>query len=140
MIRHSFYIEQYGWRITTFFEVTPYDIREILWHLKRIHTPKAELVTSAVNIMRGKLNNGITRTGPYDRETIMIVGKASSGAEFFNSLFHEVRHVEEQVEPLLGIDPKSEQAAYFRGGIAREIFPHISHLLCECCRKKLKPH
>lgn len=137
MIRHSFYIEQHKWRVTTFFEVTPEDAGEILWHLRRTHASLEHLKATAVNLTRGKLDNGITHTSLRDRETIMVIGKASSGAEFFNSLWHELKHLEEQTAPLLGIDPESEEAAYFRGGIAREIFPFISNLLCECCRTKL---
>ena len=62
---------------------------------------------------------------------------ASTPAEFFNSLLHELKHVEEQIGECLGIDQKSEEAAYLRGGIARELFPHIAPLLCVSCRKKI---
>lgn len=137
MIRHSFYIEQYKWRLTTFFEACVDDAGEILWHLRRLHSPLWVLKESAVNLTGAKANNGITYSSERDRETIMVLGKASCGAEFFNSLWHEFKHMEEQTAPLLGIDPESEEAAYFRGGIAREIFPFISKLLCECCRTKL---
>lgn len=138
MIRHSFYIEQHKWRITTFFEVQEKDAGEILWHLQRTHASFEILRASAQNLMGGYKNNGMTNTSLQDRETIMVVGEATSGAEFFNSLWHELKHLEEQTSDALSINPKSEQAAYFRGGIAREIYPFISSLLCDCCRKKHK--
>lgn len=136
MIRHSFYIEQHRWRVTAFFEVSKEDAGEVLWHLRRLHAPLVALRASAHNLARGDKNSGLTYTSLQDRETIMVVGKASSGAEFFNTLLHEICHLGEQTSSALGIDPSSEEAAYFRGGVAREIYPHISRLLCDCCRSK----
>ncbi len=138
MIRHSFYIEQHQWRVTTFFEVEKKDAGEILWHLQRTHASFEHLKATAINLTSGRPNNGITHTSLQDRETIMVVGKATSGAEFFNSLLHEMKHLEEQTSDALEIDSKSEQAAYFRGGVSREIYPYISRLLCDCCRKKVQ--
>lgn len=136
MIRHSFRIEQHNWRVTAFFEVTPDDAGELLWNLWRTHASPNHIKATAVNLMRGRLNNGVTYTSLRDRETIMIIGKASSGAEFFNSLLHEIKHLEVQTSDAMGIDYRSEEAAYFRGGVAREIYPYISSLLCDCCRSK----
>jgi len=136
MIRHSFYIEPYQWRVTAFFEVGPENAEELLLNLRRTHAPLNYVKATAVNLMRGRLNNGVTYTSYRNRETIMIIGKASSGAEFFNSLLHELKHLEVQTSDAMGIDYRSEEAAYFRGGVAREIYPYISSLLCDCCRSK----
>ena len=38
--------------------------------------------------------------------------------------------------PLLEITPGTEEAAYFKGGLARDIFPMIQPYLCDCCRHK----
>lgn len=134
MIRHSFYIEQHKWRVTTFFEVKDEDAGEVLWHLQRTHASLEHMKATAINLMSGRPNNGVTHTSLQDRETIMVVGKATSGAEFFNSLLHEIKHLEEQTSDALEIDSRSEQAAYFRGGVAREIYPYIRTLLCGCNR------
>ena len=138
MIRHTFVIWEHSWTVRTYFAVTGYWADEILGHLFRLGADMDTMRSAAKNLRRGQFNTGLTYTSPWNRETVMVVALASSGAEFFNSLLHEMKHLEEQIGQVIGIDPKSEQAAYFRGGVAREVFPHIRHLLCDCCRKKLK--
>lgn len=138
MIRHTFVIWEHSWTVRTYFAVTGYWADEILGHLFRLGADMDTMRSAAKNLRSGQLNTGLTYTSPWSRETVMVVALSSSGAEFFNSLLHEMKHLEEQIGQVIGIDPKSEQAAYFRGGVAREVFPHIRHLLCDCCRKKLK--
>ena len=138
MIRHTFVIWEHDWIVRAYFAVNGYWADEILGHLQRIGADMDTMRSAARNLRSGQLNTGLTYTSPWNRETIMVVARASSGAEFFNSLLHEMKHLEEQIGSARGIDPKSEEAAYFRGGGAREIYPHIRHLLCDCCRKKVK--
>lgn len=90
------------------------------------------------NLSSGELDNGITYSNEEFRKSIIVVAKTSSGAEFFNCINHELDHLGEQIFPILGIEFGSEEAAYFKGNLALKIFPKVSHLMCECCRKKMK--
>ena len=65
----------------------------------------------------------------------MVVGYASSGGEFFNSLLHEMRHVEEHILNASDVEPYGEPVAYLTGELGKEMYKSIAHLLCDCCRK-----
>lgn len=67
----------------------------------------------------------------------MVVSKTTSAEEFFNTLVHEMCHVKTHICKYQGINLESEEASYFIGGLARDLFPHVKHLLCESCRKKI---
>lgn len=137
MIRHDFVIWEHNWIVRTYFAVSCYYADEILGRLQNISADMDTMRSANRNLRSCSLNTGLTYTSPWHRETIMVVALASTPAEFFNSLLHELKHVEEQIGECLGIDQKSEEAAYLRGGIARELFPHIAPLLCESCRRKV---
>lgn len=137
MIRYDFVIWEHNWIVRTYFAVSCYYADEILGRLQNIGAD-AEIMRSANRNLRAcTLDTGLTYTSPWHRETIMVVGLTSSPEEFFNSFLHELKHLEEQIGEAIGIDQKSEEAAYFRGGVARELFPYISSMLCEHCRKKV---
>ena len=138
MIRHTFYIWEHSWTFRAYFAINGYWANEILGHLWRIGADMDVMRSANKNLRSGQLNTGLTYTSRANRETVMVVALASSGAEFFNSFCHELKHAEEHIGDVIGIDPKSEQAAYFRGGLAREMYPHVRHLLCDCCRRKLR--
>ena len=68
----------------------------------------------------------------------MEVGYASSGEELFNSLLHEMRHVEEHITKASQIEPYGEPVAYLTGELGRQMYSCIGHYLCDCCRKHLQ--
>ena len=137
MIKHDFIIWDYKWTVRCYFAVSCYYADEILGHLWRIGADMDTMRLANKNLRACSLDTGITYTSRWNRETIMVVALTSSSAEFFNSLLHELKHVEDQIGEAIDLDQKSEEAAYLRGDLAREIFPKIKHLLCEHCRSEL---
>ena len=64
-----------------------------------------------------------------------------SAAEFYNSATHEFCHLAAQIAQIIGVNPAGEEVAYMVGEMARDFYPSIKHLLCDCCRKnKHKVH
>lgn len=136
MILHTFYIPQHDWTFRIYVPVSCFWTGEIIRQLWRLGAPDEILRSAAVNMQCGKLNNGLTYASDGERETLVVVGKTTTAAELFNSVVHEIDHAAMFTFPLVGITPGTEQAAYFKGGIAREIFPLIQPYLCDCCRTK----
>lgn len=140
MIRHMFHIWQHEWIVKTYIDTTADDADEIIDELHSIGADMDTMRLAYRNLRGGLLNTGLTYTSPYNRETVMVVGRTTNAEEFFNSLVHEMCHAKTHICDYIGIDLKSEQASYFIGGLARDIFPHVKHFLCDCCHRKIEGH
>lgn len=138
MIQRTFYIPQHDWTFRVYVPISCFWTGEIIRHLWRLGATDEILRSAAKNMQCGKLNNGITYASLKERETLVVVGQTTTAAELFNSVVHELDHAALFTFPLIGIEPGTEEAAYFKGGAAREIFPMIQPYLCDCCRRMLK--
>lgn len=79
-------------------------------------------------------NCGFTFANPHVHQAVVFIGPTSSGAEFVNSLVHEVHHLAVAIADDLGIDLESETPAYIAGDSARELAEVICKMGCSCCR------
>jgi hypothetical protein len=138
MITHTFRVPQHAWTFRVYVPVTCYWTGEIVRHLWRLGAPDEILHSAAENLQCGKLNTGLTYASEKDRETLMVVATSTTPAELFNSVVHEIDHATMFTFPLIGITPGTEEAAYFKGGLARDIFPMIQPYLCDHCRKTVR--
>ena len=136
MILHVFHVEQHDWTFRIYVPMSCYWTGEIVRHLWRLGASDEILREAARNMQCGRLNNGLTYASEKDRETLVVVGQTTTAAELFNSIVHEIDHACMFTFPLVGITPGTEEAAYCKGGLAREIFPMIQPYLCDCCRRK----
>lgn len=140
MIRHSFYIWQHDWFVKAYIDTTKEDSDEILDELTSIGADMDTMREAYRNLRGGLPNTGLTYTSPWNRMTVLVVSRTTNADEFFNSFIHELCHAKTHICQYQGIDLSSEEAAYFIGGLARDLFPHVKHLLCDCCRHKLVGH
>lgn len=138
MITRTIYVPQHDWNFRVYIPLSCYWADEILGHLFRLGASKDVMRSANTNLRCSNLNYGLTYASPEARETLMVVGKASSAAELFNSVVHEIDHACLFTFPLIGISPGTEEAAYFKGGIGREIFPMIQPYLCDHCRRRVE--
>ena len=137
MITRTIYVPQHDWAFRVYVPLSCYWTGEIIRHLWRLGASDDILYVAANNMQCGKLNNGLTYTSEKDRETLMVVGQATTAVELFNSVIHEIDHACMFTFPHIGIKPGTEEAAYFKGGLGREIFPMVQPYLCDCCRRKM---
>lgn len=138
MIRVDVHIPKWDYEVHCFFAVTEYwvdIIMEELWYLQ-IDASNAKRAYD--NLSSGELNSGLCYANAQKREAVLVVAKATSPAEFINSMSHELHHLASYVGKQFGLDPTGESIAYFTGEITMEVYPYIKHLLCECCGKKKK--
>jgi hypothetical protein len=137
MITHVFHIHQHDWLVKAYINSDVSDADLILGDLLSVGADMDTMRLAFRNLRRGVKNTGLTYTSPWYRTTIMVVSESTSAEEFFNSLVHEISHAKTHICEYLGIDLTSEEASYFSGGLARDLFPHVKHLLCESCRDKI---
>lgn len=138
MIKQTIYIDKIGWLVHAYFHKTRYDVDEImekLWDLQC----NAEIAQKAFNnLISDSLDTGLCYSNYHTKESVLVVGRASSADEFFNSIVHELSHLQGHICDVIGLDPKGEPIAYMTGEIAMEMFPKIQHLMCNDCRKHFK--
>lgn len=141
MIRQVAYLPEYDWVIKAYFAVSRYWIEEIMAELAYAGANEEQMLKSYYSLSSGRLNEGICYSGEWTRTSVMVVAKTSSAAEFYNSSTHEFCHLAAQIARIIGVDPEGEEVAYMVGEMARDFYPSIKHLLCDCCRKgKHKVH
>ena len=107
--------------------------------LYRLNASSEVLRSAYDNMASCSLDTGLCYSNPMMRESVLVIAKTSSASEFFNSFEHEFQHLKGHIASALGLDPNGEEVAYMSGELAREIYPRIRHLLCDCCRNK-NPH
>lgn len=141
MIRQVVYIPKYDWVIKAYFAVSTYWTDEILAELWKAGANEEEMYKSYLSLSSDNLNEGICYSGEYSGTSVLVVAKTSSAAEFYNSTTHEFCHLAAQIAQIVGVDPAGEEVAYMVGEMARDFYPHVKHLLCDCCRRgKHKVH
>ena len=140
MIRVTIDLPKHQWRVNAYFAVSCYWTGEILRELYRLGAGREVLESAYKNMASCSLDTGLCYSSNEMRESILVVARTSTAAEFFNSFEHEFQHLKGHIATAIGFDPNGEEVAYMSGELARDFYPHIRHLLCECCRHKNKPY
>lgn len=134
MIRQTIHLEQWQWTVYAYYSVGHYYTGEIMERLVQIGCTETNIRRAYRNLSSGHVDTGLTFSNPKRRTSVMVIGYASSGGEFFNSLLHEMRHLEEHILNASDIEPYGEPVAYLIGDLAKEVYKRAHHLLCDCCR------
>lgn len=136
MIRQRIYLDNYDILVHAYYATTQYYVAEILDRLYEIGCRGYNLRRAEENLASGKLNTGLTFYSPRHREAVMVVALTSSASEFYDSLLHELSHLTAYIAKDDNLSFTGEAIAYLEGDLAREIFPSVQPLLCDCCRHK----
>lgn len=122
------------WVIDFLFATRSYDIEGVLACLYDCGASN-EVMKRAESLMIAKEKNcGFTYANPYRKRAVVVVGPTTSGAEFTDTLVHELHHLAVAIASELGIDLASESPAYIAGDSARELVDVICELGCRHCR------
>ena len=90
----------------------------------------------AKTFREGRPNEGFTFANQGMKEALVVIGPTTSGAEFQNTLVHEVHHLAVAIANSLGIDLESETPAYIAGDSTRELSDIICWLGCDNCNRE----
>ena len=134
MIRAKIHVPKYDWNIHAFFAVDDYYTYEILDKMRQIEAPKDLILKAHKNLISGKLDSGLCYGNKELREAVLVTSITSSAAEFFNSIVHEMRHLQQFIAEECDIPEYGEEPCYLIGDIAMSLFPFCRSLLCEHCR------
>lgn len=133
MIRQQFQLDRAGgWLVTCYYAVTHYEVEEIMHTLAEAGADDKSLDRAYENLSSGNLNTGLCYSG--NGESVLVVSCASSPSQLLNSIFHESHHLSSMIAKVLGWDLMGEEVCYLSGEIGQQMYPIVSHYLCENCR------
>lgn len=78
-------------------------------------------------------NCGFTFSNPDRHRAVVVIGPATSGAEFQDTFVHEIHHLAVAIASELGIDLETETPAYIAGDSARALAEVVCELGCSQC-------
>lgn len=140
MIHKEIYIPEAEWLVHMYFALDTFYIDDIMENLYHIGCDSQRAKQAYDNMMADKKNTGFTYSNYRNRESVMVVSKTTSASEMFNTTIHELVHLASHIAHACDYEPTGEAVAYIIGDLAKEIYPDISHLLCEKCRTASCPY
>ena len=81
------------------------------------------------NAYLGKKNTGFTHTDFYKKKSIVGISETDSQEQFFNTLVHEIKHVQSHICMYYNVEEDSEEAAYLTGFIAQKMHRCFRHFI-----------
>ncbi len=131
MIRRSLKIGR--WRVEFLFVKNKYDVEQISTILYSAGASEMVLEQAEDLMWMCERNSGFTFTNERLRRAVVVIGPTTSGAEFQDTLVHELHHLAVAIAASLGIDLESETPAYVAGDAARDLADVICYLGCSHC-------
>lgn len=135
MIIQEFEIKRIAWRVIVLYDVDITNCEDIVFALTEAGCDYEKAVR-AVDKLCDKGNNGLTYSNEKSRQSVVVIGVASSADEFANTYDHEKGHLVRHISQALGISPHGETEQYIAGYISQQMFKVAKRFLCDCCREK----
>ena len=110
-----------------------YDDNAILDILYDLDATDYILVKAEKKMREGRPNEGFTFANSRMKEALVVIGPSTSGAEFVNTLSHEIYHLSVAVAKSLGLDLEGEQAAYMEGDAMGDFIELVCQFGCDKC-------
>lgn len=121
------------WHVEFYFAPDGYDIDYILDRMYNFGAGAKKMRRALMLMESGELNRGFTFANQLDKVAIVVIGPTSSGAEFQDTLAHEVHHLAVNIASALGVDLTGETPAYLSGDSIRDLADVVCELGCKHC-------
>lgn len=117
------------WTVDFLFSEDGYDEELVLNYLYYNEAPY-DIMLDAKYLMESGVNTGFTYSDPDLKYALVVVGPASSGEQFVDTLVHEVFHLAVAVADKADANLRGEVPAYIAGDSARDLSDVICRLGC----------
>ena len=116
MLKH--YLDIDGkWAVIFAYRINAGDLDEIASWLEALGSDD-EMIADACHVIM-QPNTGFTFSNPDLRMSVMCIGNATSDDQWWDTLVHEIKHVQSHVCSYYDVPEKSEEASYLIGYIMR---------------------
>ena len=88
--------------------------------LEALGATRAE-ARKACNVLTGGLNRGFSYSNPDLQMSLVCIGDASSRAQWWDTVAHEVDHLQNAIMEVYDVEPGTEDAAWLQGYLMRLI-------------------
>ena len=134
MIMQNILLPEWDWEIAVFYDAKEKDAESILLFLQLTGCAGRSLDRAEKNLRSGILDCGLTYSNGRSGQTVMVIGEASSPAEFWDTIGHETGHVTQHIAERLHIDHRGEEYQYITGEICRQMYPVAKMFICGKCK------
>ncbi len=131
MLRRTLYIGR--WIVDILFFIREFDSDVVLDYLECTDISEREMSKVQRIMDKNRINSGFTYPDRGLHYIVVVIGPTTSGAEFKDTLVHEIHHVAVVIAKDFGIDLDSEIPAYLSGDSVRALADVVCMLGCSCC-------
>lgn len=125
------------WMVDFLFAKKKYDIDGVLSCLYDADAPMHTMRRAYRIMTSGRYNRGFTYANNGIRRAVLVVGPATSGKQFQNTLSHEIDHLSDFISASYEMKDDDEATAYLTGDTTMELAKIICELGCERCNPDL---
>ena len=126
------------WVVDFLFATERYDVDGVLACLKHAAAPRWVLDKAYGLMVSCERDCGftysrggeLTYANPDNFRAVVLIGPTSSGAEFIDTLTHEIHHLAVAIAKSLGVDLEGETPAYLAGDAMRAFADVVCRLGC----------
>lgn len=128
MISQGFTIGDDDWAFEVYYDVWPRNLPLIFDVLMQSGSrfSDADKACDALYVY----DSGYTFTNFRRHLTIIVVSRATSAEQMYDSISHERRHATDHIGEYYDLLPNGEEVAYLQGEIARKMFPAAAMVIC----------
>lgn len=123
------------WVVDFLFATKGYDEEGVLGCLYDCGASKYAMRQAEELMSDCDFNCGFTFANPVRMRAVVVIGPTTGGAEFVDTLVHEVHHLAVAIADNLGIDLEGEGPAYLSGDTARALASLVCEMGCDHCRR-----
>lgn len=134
MIEQGFSIGFRDWWVMVYYDIkTESDMQKVKGALMASGCPQ-HMIDDALSNLQG-WNGGYTFTNLRQHTSVILIGKATSASQMFDSIVHEMKHLAEHIGEYFGVNPREELSAYLQGEVGRKMWPAAAMVLCPKCHQ-----
>lgn len=124
------HLNNYGWTVRIYYNATYRNTASILDYL--IDNNYSDDTIDAVysKLITIGFNSGMTIVNKKRKLATLVISKATTPSEFFNTLIHELNHLSDFIAEELNIPPTGETISHMIGNIGMLMFPKAGRFLC----------
>lgn len=112
-----------------------YAAKDIVARLASIGAAPGLIQRIEKNMEADNLNTGFTYSSTGLRQSVVVIGRTSSGPEFLNSFCHEFRHLCDDIAAADGLSLSGEPVAYLAGDMCNYVADIVCKMACDHCRE-----
>lgn len=129
MIAQHFYLKKYSWEVVVLYNVNENDTDYIKKVLSKICDDYGTIQDGVKYIRRGDYNSGFIYSN-FDRKcSLIVIGKADSTEQLFNTIAHEANHLQSHIATKYNLDEKGEEVSYLLGTIIQTMYREFRHII-----------